>query len=160
MTGIIKHTTVIPTTSLAISFVAKNNLSSSTMSQNQSSFSVNTATSSSSQLPFLTKSSKEYDAAFAQLSSQYGFAGGIQVPSTPSSKTSCKKPSAIASKAQPSLNRWESAYADLSSQYGFGGSNIPSLPSKKKSKAVAGSNNQETRKSRFNVALPSLPFTK
>lgn len=89
-------------------------------------------TSSSSTESLLNKSSppkKNYEAAFGQLQSTYGYAGGAPMPpSYPTPSAGPSRPSkptpVVAPKAQspPQGKNYEAAFGNLSSSYGFSGS--------------------------------------
>ncbi|KAJ3535040.1 hypothetical protein NMY22_g6670 [Coprinellus aureogranulatus] len=118
-----------------------------------SSMSVNTTTTTTSQSPMLPKQSKDYDASLAQLSSQYGFPGGVPVPSSSRSSSPSSKESQTPQSYD--LNRWENAYAQLSGQYGFGSTvSTPSLP--KRSKPSTPSSHPTSQKA---APPPSLTST-
>ncbi|KAF8970641.1 hypothetical protein BDZ97DRAFT_1790245 [Flammula alnicola] len=98
-------------------------------------------TSTSSLMPSSPhkSSTKNWESAFGELSSSYGFSGGIpslpqKVSKSTKSKTKVPKSSIPSSQPQSSVTRqpkdYESAFGSLSATYGFGGG-IPSLSSKK-----------------------------
>jgi len=75
---------------------------------------------------------KDYQTSFGQLSSTYGFGGGVpSLPSTvsksPKSSVSYSRPTVV----QPSQDKdYETSFGRLSSTYGFGGP-VPTLPTRK-----------------------------
>ena len=81
---------------------------------------------------------KNYEAAFAQLSSQYGYGGAFPIPTTNASNissTSSKGQSKTASSTTHPLTKYEESFAQLSSSYGFSGG-VPCAPSPDASKSA------------------------
>ncbi|RDB17515.1 hypothetical protein Hypma_001200 [Hypsizygus marmoreus] len=96
-------------------------------------FSTSPNASTSSLLP-KKSSSKDYESAFATLSSSFGFSGGA--PALPRKAKTHSTPSASSTsfttpRSPPTQQKnYEAAFGSLSSAYGFNG-RAPSLPSKK-----------------------------
>ncbi|KAF8876774.1 hypothetical protein CPB84DRAFT_1852846 [Gymnopilus junonius] len=94
-------------------------------SKSKSTKSSSTSYSSMSSVPSspVTQSPKDYEKSFGQLSSMYGFGGGV--PSLPSKVPKQSKP--VLTSSQPTVVRpsggkdYESSFGQLSSMYGFGG---------------------------------------
>jgi len=127
---------VQPPFTLVLKTIHQTNKTNKAPTQPQPNMNPSPSTSTSSLLSvFQRKSSpKNWESAFGQLSSSYGFGG--TVPSLPpkSSKPSKSLPKSTTSPVPPPRPQpakdYEAAFGQLSSSYGFGGS-APHLSSKK-----------------------------
>ncbi|KIM37893.1 hypothetical protein M413DRAFT_448160 [Hebeloma cylindrosporum] len=94
------------------------------------------STSTTSLLPSFQRKSapKNWESAFGQLSSSYGFGGAVPSLPAKASKPSKSLPKSATSPPVPPQSQpvkdYEAAFAQLSSSYGFGAP-VPSLSSKK-----------------------------
>jgi len=81
-------------------------------------------------------SRKNYEAAFGNLSSSYGFGGAAPClpTSQPSTPAKVKSTPVVVQQTVatpvPQGKNYEAAFGQLSSSYGFGGFSTPSLPKK------------------------------
>ncbi|KAF4611224.1 hypothetical protein D9613_006602 [Agrocybe pediades] len=98
------------------------------------------STPSYNQSSVVRPASKDYESAFGQLTSSYGFGGGVPcLPATTSkqSKSSSKHsltqaPASFQSglQARPSEKNYEAAFGNLASSFGFGGPNTTTFQRK------------------------------
>lgn len=90
-----------------------------------------TSYSSTTSLVSKQTSPKNYEAAFGNLVSSFGFGGGVpkaapqKVTQTPKSH---KTPVSSPPPSRSAPKNYEAAFGSLSSSYGFGGGAVPTLP--------------------------------
>lgn len=89
-----------------------------------------TSYSSTTSLVSKKTSPKNYEAAFGNLVSSFGFGGGVPTVSQKVTHTpkSHKTPVSSLSPSRSAPKNYEAAFGSLSSSYGFGGGAVPTLP--------------------------------